>query len=134
MTPGQPDVLEQVPAGGGMNKPESGTYGEDISLQRLKSALPGTDPEDSRGIEPTPMTDQGSPVPPPDGSLPSELFAPTRRPETPVSSPLQGMAPPQPGNPEEQVIQILHMMAQDQERTADSREWAQMVLDRVIRQ
>jgi hypothetical protein len=133
MEPGQPDVLEQVPAGGGMNKPASGTYGEDVSLERLKAALPESDPEQPEGIEPTPLAGQGSPVPPPDGTLPSELFAPTRRPDTPVSTPLQELGPTAPGDREEELLQILELISRDPERTAASREWAQMVLDGAIR-
>ena len=38
-----PNIIEQQPAGGGVNSPESGTYGEGAALERLRGALPAMD-------------------------------------------------------------------------------------------
>lgn len=129
-----PDVIEQVPAGTGVNKPESGTYGEDVALQRLRQQLPGTPTGETAPprTQLPPMTGPtGGALPPPPG-LPQALFAPTRRPDVPVGTPLQQTAPV-PQSPGEQRVMLLDTLSKDPNVSEETREFAQLVLNRIIR-
>lgn len=133
MNPGQPDVVEQLPAGGNPNAPASGTYGEEAAQQRLESALPNVNSEQSRQVSPAPMTSEPSPVPPPAPGLPQAIFNPTTQPRTPISTPLNEFGPMAPGTPEETVIQILDMLTRSPDVTETTKEIARLALDRIIR-
>ena len=136
MDPGQPDVLAQVPAGGGVNKPASGTYGEGAALERLKAQLPILPQGDPQGgpaaPPPMPAPGMGGAPPPAPPGLPQALLAPSAHPGTPVSTPLQ-MPAPIPPSGREQAILALQNMAQDPAASEESREWAGAVLNKLIR-
>lgn len=132
------DVTQQTNAGGNVNTPASGTYGEAASLDRLKAALPtppGAGPGSSSG-HPAPM-----PVPQPSGiarppqGLPQAMFAPTKRPDVPVSTPL----PAAPVNPmaaaqtqRQKNLALVDALVNDPSTSEGTRQWAQMVRDRLI--
>lgn len=127
-----PDVLEQLPAGGNPNAPESGTYGEDVSLERLKAALPGVDQGQPAAIEPT-AASQPSPVAPGPPGLPSGISAPTAQPGVPTSTRLTESGPQAPGSPEERILLVLDLLVQDKDRSAETRELAEAIRNRIIR-
>ncbi len=129
MEPSHPDVLEQVPAGGGQNKPASGTYGEAAALERLRTALPGMEPDRPQATEPIPMQPGGPSEPPISGApgLPPGLLAPTRQPDVPVSTPLTETQPIVP-EPAGQRRQLLELLASSSEVSEETREWASIVL------
>lgn len=130
------DVLEQLPAGGNVSKPSSGTYGETAALDRLKAELPGGDPTQSRAIAPAPMP-PGPAMGPGGGATPGDLppgiLAPTRRPGEPTMSPLSPGPPPMATADPERRIQLLHAIAADQSLSPVTREFAQRFLDSLIR-
>lgn len=125
-----PDVLEQVPAGGGVNKPESGTYGEKTELAALQQALPEAEPiAPQPEMQPTPgPTGGGVPVPP--AGLPRGLMAPTNRPDVPVSTPLAGpAADPMAGaaDARERRLRYLEILSSHPDASPELREWAETV-------
>lgn len=123
-----PDVLEQVPAGGGMNKPESGTYGEKTELAALQQALPEAEPAAPQP-EPQPVPAQtggGVAVPPP--GLPRGLMAPTNRPDVPVATPLSAPAADPMGGAatdRERRMRYLEILCYDPRVSPELREWAE---------
>ncbi len=132
-----PDVLEQVPAGGGMNKPESGTYGEKTALADLQAELPVQQPGAGQAApEPTPPGPMGG-RPTPSSGLPPGLMAPTRRPDVPVSTPLAGQAVA--GSPlagaadvRQKRLLLLDILSQSPEVDEDTREWATLLKQKLI--
>lgn len=132
MTPGQPDVLEQVPAGGGMNKPESGTYGEGAAADRLKQQLPEMAPQEPFDQASTPAAAGGGTAPqPPAGELPAAIFRPTTRPETPIATPLQERQPA--ADRRAQMIEALSAVLADPNVSETTREFATMAINRLAR-
>lgn len=132
MEQGQPDVIEQLPAGGSPNQPASGTYGEVADLDRLKQALPV--PQGPTAPSPTPMPAGGGrpPVPGPTPGLPQGILAPSRQPGVPVQTPLeQGFQPAQTRSA--QVVQQLHAVMRDPNVSDMTREFAELLLDRLTR-
>jgi hypothetical protein len=129
-----PDVLEQVPAGGGMNKPASGTYGEKTELAALQAELPSSGPAPAR----PPM----SPTPPGAGArptastgLPKGLMVPTQRPDVPVSTPLAGpAADPMAGavDDRQRRLRLLDILSQSPEATPAVRQWAETFKQKLI--
>ena len=133
-----PDVLEQVPAGGGMNKPASGTYGEGAELERLKQQLPSSDQQPQQpSPAPTPPSGGmgGGGVGPPPSGLPRGLASPTQRPDVPVSTPLQGGPPADPlggaVDARQRRLQYIDLLSQHAD-SAEVREWAETVKQKLI--
>lgn len=135
MTNETPDVLEQVPAGGGMNKPASGTYGEKTELADLQRQLPSSDAPAPPGPSPVPTgPPSGRPAPAEPPGMPRGLTMPTQRPDTPVSTPLEGPAPdPMAGavDARQRRLRYLDLLEQNAE-SAEVREWASIVKQKLI--
>lgn len=65
--------------------------------------------------------------------LPPALLAPSSRPDEPVSTPLSpGPAPIPETNPEQRIM-LLQAITSNQELSREFREWAQLLLDSLIR-
>jgi hypothetical protein len=133
----QPDVLAQVPAGGGVNKPASGTYGEKAELERLEAQLPGSEPSAPvpQEVSPLPGVPSGSAVPAPPSGLPRGLTLPSRRPDVPVSTPLQGPpADPYVGavNARQRRLALLDMLSEHPEASPELQEWAEILKQKLI--
>lgn len=138
MDPGQPDVLEQVPAGGGVNKPASGTYGEGAELDRLKAALPGGG-DRTRPTSPTPPSmgmPSGPGAPGAPAGLPEVLGRPTTRPDVPINTPLAPMTPQNPVagavDAQQRRLALLDALSQSPEVSEETREWAGVVMKKII--
>ncbi len=132
-----PDVVEQQPAGGGVNKPASGTYGEKTELANLQAALPqGEPPAPGPTVQPTPRPAGGGAGPTAPAGLPAGLSAPTQRPEVPVGTPLQAPAPTDPyaGAVDERQrrLRLLEMLSQHPQASPELREWADTVMRKLI--
>lgn len=128
-----PNIIEQQPAGGPVNRPDSGTYGEKAALERLQASLPGMDPAAPAAPAAPPGQPGPGPLPPqaPAG-LPSVLTEPTRNPGVPVSTPLQ----PQPtvgADRRAQALQQLQILMSSPEVSEETREWAAAVLNKIVR-
>ena len=125
-------VLDQLPAGGGVNTPSSGSYGDVVELEALASALPGAQPQESAPMAaaPPPMTPR--PPQPASTGLPAALFAPTTQPDVPVGTPLTQTTPVG-GTPQEQRIQLLDAYARDPNMSEVSRQLFARYRDRLIR-
>lgn len=127
-----PNVATAVPAGGNVAKPASGTYGDGAELDRLESALPSLQPQQSSPTvaAPSPMT----PRPPqaPMSGLPEGLFAPTTQPNVPVSTPPTQQAPVA-GTPPEQRIQLLDAYANNPAFSETTRQFFASYRDKLIR-
>jgi hypothetical protein len=138
-----PDVMEQMPAGGGVNKPASGTYGEVADLNRLKSQLdvpetpgPGSGPPPGSG--PSPGSGGGFPGGPPPkspmpGTVPDVLMGPSTQPDTPMSTPLQGTGIPQATamNGAQKRMKALIALSESPEADTETREWAKIVIEKL---
>lgn len=129
-----PDVIEQVPAGGGVNKPASGTYGEKAALDRLKQQLPQSQPAAQPApVQPVPTGLGPSSSGAGPAGLPRGLTAPTGMPDVPVSTPLQG-PPPDPLGPDPDVrqrrLQYARLLA-TQGASPEIREWGQILVEKL---
>lgn len=138
---------EPVPAGGGVNKPSSGTYGEKAAVARLQQQLPAVErpvgPGGAGGQGPvTPPGPGPRPGPPPSGGgggqspipgIPAPIFAPTNRPTTPVNAPLAepGQAPGV-ATPSQAQLRILDALKMHED--PEVAEWAGMVFDYLVDQ
>jgi hypothetical protein len=131
-----PNVIEQQPAGGGVNKPASGTYGEKASVDRLKQELPSTGSQ-PQPVQPAPSAAGGGlAAPAAPSSLPKGLVAPSVRPGVPVSTPLAGAAgavDPFAGavDARQRRLRYLDLLAQ-QADSPEVREWAEIVKQKLI--
>lgn len=130
-----PDVLEQVPAGGGMNKPESGTYGEKTELAALQAALPQAEPTAPQpDVQVTPSSTGSAPRPTAPG-LPAGLMAPTQRPDVPVSTPLAG-APVNPlagaADARQKRLMLLDILSRNPQASPEVQEWASILKQKLI--
>lgn len=134
-----PDVIDQVPAGGGVNKPSSGTYGEKAELERLKQQLPASEPvqpvsPNQGGPGPVPQR-RGAPAPPGAGGLPSGLLAPTKRPDVPAMPSPEPMAPADPFagavDHRQRRLLALDMLSTHPDASPDLREWATIVKQKL---
>ena len=129
-----PNIIEQQPAGGGVNKPDGGTYGEGAALERLRTALPGMD----AAAPGAPVTPPGTPGPGPQAptpgppGLPSFLMEPTRSPGVAPTTPLQ-QTPQVASDRRAQSIQMLEALTKSPTVTDETREWAAMTLNKIIR-
>jgi hypothetical protein len=135
MEPSQPDVMEQLPAGGNPMQPQSGTYGEGAALDRLKAELPVGPAGQAVGPAPTPpgMPQGPSPAGAPTG-LPQALMRPTGRPDVPVSTPLATPTAPPTAvvNAAQQRLQILDLLAESPEVSEETRAFAKRVREMLI--
>jgi len=119
-------------SGGNVNAPESGTYGEGAALERLQSDLPTMDPTQPS----SPGSGGGTGAPPYQGAaapapgLPPSILAPSNQPDVPVTSPLQSPLPAPQDPPE---LRILKLQQLQQEGTEETRQWATLWLNRLIR-
>lgn len=130
---------------GPVNRPASGTYGERAELDRLQKSLPtmepGTGPApggqstSAQPVRPAPPRPEGRPqtgaaAPP---GVPSVLLAPSTRPDEPVGTPLSPppMAMGGAVTSAQRRLQILQMLAESDEVSDDTREWAQIVLRQI---
>lgn len=128
MEPGQPDVAQQLPAGGGVNKPASGTYGEGAALDRLKSQLPGEAADQVSQVVPPPAPTGPAPLTAPTPGLPRALLAPSRG--VPATTPLTVQAEPQVG-PSAELVRVAQALLRRKESSPTAREWARIVLGRL---
>ena len=110
-------MIDQVPVGGGMNKPASGTYGEKAPLERLEAQLPDAGDPQAAGQAPLPPMGQTPPLPPPAAGLPRSIFEPSRQPGVPAGAPMAPDAPPPPSTPSETVIRTMQMLAENKDRS-----------------
>ena len=119
------DVAQQIPAGGNVSAPSSGSYGEGAALARLESALPGSDPSQQQAQSPLPAMTPRTPEAPPSG-LPPGLLAPTRQPDVPVGTPLA-----QPniivGNGPEQRVALLEALIASPTVSEETKQFAQIM-------
>jgi hypothetical protein len=133
------DVSQIAVAGGkgNINKPASGTYGEGAALSRLKQSLPSTPGGPSQPTGPAtaptapPPPPPMAPQPPGESGLPAALLRPTDRPNVPINTPLQ----PYPQNPvaaaqtpKQANLALLLAMAESDEVSEATKEWAKSVL------
>lgn len=134
------DVTSQQPAGGGMMKPPGGTYGEVAELDKLKQDLtPPAPPGQSGGpgpqpTPPAPGMPQGTRMPAAakPGSVPDILLGPTQQPDTPQFTPLAPSGPaPGAVSANQRRLAVLDALAQSQEVSEETREWAQLVLQKL---
>jgi hypothetical protein len=133
------NVVEQQPAGGGVNKPASGTYGERAELEALHQELPsgGAAPPPGPGVAPMggPASPGALPGGPPAG-LPAGLLSPTGRPGVPGFSPLEDGLPQDPMagavDPQQQRMLLLDALAEHPEASTEVREWARVVREKLI--
>ena len=131
MTPGQPDTVQQLPAGTGPNvmQPASGSYGDTADLNRLKGALdvpsgPGGPPT-TAPTPPNPGVPTGQGMTPAPKGVPDSLMAPTSMPDTPQSTPLTNPATaPQAATAANRTISILSQLSTSAEVSVETREWA----------
>jgi hypothetical protein len=136
----RPNVIEQMPAGGGVNKPASGTYGDKVETERLKQALPQSQP--AGNVMPAPP--QAAPTPPsapgmgpaPTGppGLPAGILAPTRRPDQPVGAPLSTPVDPFAGavDARQRRMRLLDALSTHPDASPEVREWASVVKQKLI--
>lgn len=130
-----PDVVEQVPSGGGVNKPASGTYGEKTELAGLQASLPTSEPaaKPPASMSPTPPTQSARLTS--SSGLPSVLMAPTQRPDVPVSTPLAGpAADPMAGavDDRQRRLRYLDILSTHPDATPALREWAENFKQKLI--
>lgn len=123
-----------------MMKPPGGTYGEVAELDQLKQDLAPPAPPGMAGgpgpqpAPPAPGMPQGTQMPAAGapGAVPDVLLAPTQQPDTPQFTPLAPSAPP-PGavDANQRRLAVLDALAQSQEVSEETREWAQLVLTKL---
>ena len=135
--------VEKIPTP--VNKPASGSYGDKVSLDRLKQSLPssGQAPAGQPGGN-KPMGEQPPmvvPVPPPGNNSPQQpaqvpqvLFGPTARPYEPVSAAPPVAPPPQaPVTGPQARMELLITLANSPDVSEDTREWAQLWIRTLTR-
>jgi hypothetical protein len=117
-----------------VNKPESGTYGERVDLERLRAAVPGGgSPVPAPEARPLPPISErpvrslgkvGSVVP----GLPSALLRPTARPQEPVTT-MPTQAPQQLSMSGMQMrLRKLDILANHPDVSPETRDWARMMI------
>lgn len=134
-----------VPAGGKVNKPSSGTYGEKAARDELASALPGPGqgPPGGQGAAP-PMAPQqaqpgavparpGPPGPQGPPGMPDVLASPTTHPNRPLATPLATppSMPQRAGQQDRQRVAILDALTSHPDVSDEMKEWAEIVLERI---
>lgn len=131
-------MVNQLPATGNPMEPTSGTYGEVADTERLKSQLNLPGGPDGAPVEPAPPPAPGAPqgqgIPPSPGGVPSVLMQPTSRPDVPASTPLEAQrltGSPSAVSGAQRRLAILDALASSDEVSEETREWAQLVLDKL---
>lgn len=135
------DVSQMPLAGPAPNQPESGTYGAKAQTDALKKAIgmapPSTGaPAGQQG--PPPMSGLPGGAKPQESTgpfgLPAAITNPTQQPNVPGSTPLA-----QPVNPvasaqtsSQKNLALLDMLSKNPDVSDTTREWAQLVLSRLI--
>tara|TARA_R110001606_G_scaffold364762_2_gene519333 strand:+ start:5038 stop:5481 length:444 start_codon:yes stop_codon:yes gene_type:complete len=132
-----PDVIEQLPAGGNVMTPPSGSYGSKVENQRLRKSLQVPEgPVTPTPSQPSPVPGGGpsgmpsAPAAP--GTVPDVLMRPTNSPDTPVSKPLAGrggMSPAAAVDAAQKRLQLLDFLSTSDDVSPETQEWAQMVRD-----
>jgi hypothetical protein len=132
------ELEKQPTADTRVNKPGSGTYGEKADLARLKQQLPPMKPQQEGGgpagpaVNPPTVGLPGQPGRPSGGpaGVPAGILAPTSLPNVPLGTPLQqGGAPGgQSQNAQEARIGLLQQLANSQDVSEETRDWAKAVL------
>lgn len=130
-----PDVIEQVPAGGNVMAPDSGSYGDKAATDRLRKSLQVPAGSGSpTAPQPSPVPAGGPsgrpPAPAAPGTVPDVLMSPTTMPDVPVSKPLA--SPPSPTatvDAAQRRLRLLSLLAESDEVSQETKEWAQLVLD-----
>lgn len=131
-----PDVIEQVPAGGGVMTPGSGSYGDGAAADRLRKSLSvpggsGSPPERQPSPVPAGGPSGSPPAPAAPGTVPDVLLAPSSQPDVPVSQPLGPMRPSPTAavDAAQRRLQLLSTLSESQEVSEETREWAKTVLN-----
>lgn len=134
-----PTDVEKLPAGGGVNRPDSGTYGEKADLNRLRQQLPSSGapapgqpgppsmPSPGRGTVPQPV---GRPPQGPAG-VPSVLMSPGTA-GRPVGTPLDRGGPGGVVTSQSTVqtrLAILQELSTSPDVSQATREWSRLVLE-----
>jgi hypothetical protein len=121
----------------GINKPNSGTWGEKAAQSRLEAALPGPiAPTGPGGAGAPPMpTPAAAPAGGAPAGLPPSILRPTERPDVPASTPLatppvNPLAGAQSGR--QRRLAILDAIANDPKASTQTREWAQLNIKNLI--
>lgn len=128
-----PQVLDQMPAGGKVSTPDSGAYGEKAANDRLEASLPGVggnEPTTQPTAAPPGMSPTASPTAP---GLPPGLMAPTRNPDMPVSNPLSAGPAPVPQSTPEQKILVWDYLSKAANVSQETRDLAKLALSRLVR-
>lgn len=132
------DVTSQTPAGGNPMQPSSGTYGDVTELEKLKQDItpPGTmgGPGPQATPPPPPGMPQGTRLPAASapGTVPDVLLGPTKQPDTPQFTPMTPTGPgPGAVSANQRRLAVLDALAQSQEVSDETREWAQLVLQKL---
>lgn len=139
--PDTTDVTKMPTAGGGMNKPASGTYGEGAALERLRAAFPlggGTGAPGAAPPQapPMPVPAAGGGVSTPPTGLPAGLLAPTSQPDVPASTPLAAGPPPNPvaqaQTSAQRNLAIATALLDDPRTSEATKEWAQSIINALV--
>jgi len=134
------DITQQPTAGGGVNAPSSGTYGEKASLDRLQrsfpAASPGAGPQVTPGgPPPMPQPSPGQVSTAPEG-LPAGLLSPTQRPDVPAYTPLPAGPPPNPvqmsQTDRQRNLAVLDSLVHDPNVSDVTREWALTLISKLV--
>lgn len=134
MDAGSPDTINQLP---NVMKPGSGSYGDVADLDRLKGQLdlPGTgsgSPSTQPAPAPPPGAPQGQGVPPQPKGIPDVLMGPTTAPDVPASTPLTMAPTPTAVNGAQARLRALDALANNPMASEATREWAQVVLKKLV--
>lgn len=121
----------------GINRPDSGVYGEKAAQSRLEAQLPGPiapSGPGGPGAPAMPTPPMGAPAPAPSG-VPASLLRPTDRPDVPASTPL-ATAPVNPvaaaQSGRQRRLAVLDAIANSPTVSAETKEWAQLNLKKLI--
>lgn len=129
-----PSIIEQMPAGGNVSRPQSGSYGEKAEAERLKQALPQSDaaPPQQAGTPPSGFGTAPSPTRAP--ALPPGLLAPTTRPDVPVSTPLAVPTDPFAGavDARQRRLRMIDIISTHPDASPELKEWASVVKQKLI--
>ena len=127
INPPMPNIVEQLPAGGNVSAPESGSYGEAVEIERLRRDLPDM----TAPAAPQPASLPSVPPPAterPSSGLPPGLIAPSRQPDIDVSTPLTQRSSPILETSTQRNVAMLETLAASQTVSQETRQWAQLVL------
>jgi hypothetical protein len=137
--------LEKNPVGGGVNQPQSGTYGEKTAVDNLKKQLPQSEPGAAGGggpagpppmspnpVRPTAPGRAARPGATPPPGVPGPLVAPTDRPNEPVNTPLQAAPALGAVDPKQRRLAVLTSLAGNPNVSDETREWARLAIQALV--